>query len=63
MPIERGGIKGEVAVDFANYKQVDGITVPFSIRQSFGGQPVAEVTVEKLEFNVPLEDSFFKMPK
>ena len=62
MPVERGGIKGEVAVDFANYKQVDGITVPFTIRQSFGGQPVAEVTVEKLEFNVPLEDSFFKMP-
>jgi outer membrane lipoprotein-sorting protein len=62
MPVERGGIKGEVTVDFANYKQVEGITVPFTIRQSFGGQPVAEVTVEKLEFNVPMEDSFFKMP-
>jgi outer membrane lipoprotein-sorting protein len=62
MPVERGGIKGEVAVDFANYKQVEGITVPLSIRQSFGGQPVAELTVEKVEFNVPIEDSFFKMP-
>jgi outer membrane lipoprotein-sorting protein len=63
MDIEQGGRKGQVATEFSNYKAVDGIMVPFRIRQSFNGQPVAEATYTEIQFNAPIDDGLFKMPK
>jgi hypothetical protein len=36
--------------------------VPFTIRQLVNGQVNASTTIDKIEFNVPLDDSLFKMP-
>jgi outer membrane lipoprotein-sorting protein len=63
MDIEQGGRKGQVATEFSNYKSVDGIMVPFQIRQTFNGQPVAEVTYTQIQFNTPMDDELFRMPK
>ena len=63
MDIEQGGRKGQVATEFSNYKTVDGIMVPFQIRQTFNGQPVAEVLYTQIQFNTPMDDGLFKMPK
>jgi outer membrane lipoprotein-sorting protein len=54
---------GPVTVEtiLSNYQTVEGFPVPMSISQNAPtGQVV--ITVEKVEFNVPLEDGFFKMP-
>jgi outer membrane lipoprotein-sorting protein len=48
--------------EFRDYRSVDGRMVPFTTRQSQNGNVVATVTLDKVEFNVPVEDSFFKMP-
>lgn len=48
--------------EFLDYRNVDGRMVPFTTRQSQNGNVVATVTLDKVEFNVPIEDSFFKMP-
>jgi outer membrane lipoprotein-sorting protein len=62
MSVEQAGTKGELATELSDYRSIDGIMVPFSIRQMFNGKPGALVTYETFEFNVPIEDSFFQMP-
>jgi len=42
---------------------VNGVQMPFSITQKANGNPVMELTVEKYEVNVPVEDAMFKMPE
>ena len=54
---------GPVTVEtlLSNYQTVDGFPVPMTITQNAPtGQVV--ITVEKVEFNVPLDAGFFKMP-
>jgi outer membrane lipoprotein-sorting protein len=48
--------------EFSDYRDVEGCEVPFVIRQSQNGTVVATTTLDKVEFNVPIEDSHFKMP-
>ena len=47
----------------SDYRDVSGLKIPFKIKQTVNGTPVTELTIEKAEFNVPLDDSVFKMPK
>jgi len=47
--------------EFLDYRSVDGRLVPFKTRQVQNGKVTATLTLEKVEFNVPVEDSFFKM--
>ena len=42
---------------------MSGLKIPFRIKQTVNGTPVTELTIEKAEFNVPLDDAVFKMPK
>jgi len=50
-----------IETELSNYQMIDGIMVPMSIRQNAPtGQVV--ITVDKVEFDVPLDDALFKMP-
>ena len=60
--IDQGGQPMTIASDLSNYQEVNGIMLPFSMKQSMNGTPLAQMTIEKAEFNVPLDDSLFKMP-
>jgi outer membrane lipoprotein-sorting protein len=60
--IDQNGMKVEVASEMSNYQKVNGFTVPFSLLQSMNGTVAAQITLEKIEFNVPMEPSMFKMP-
>ncbi len=46
---------------FGDYKQVDGVMMPHSIESKVNGQTQAQITIESIEFNIEIEDSFFKM--
>ena len=37
--------------------------MPFQIVQSMNGNTVARVAIDKVEFNVPIDDEIFRMPK
>jgi len=63
MQMEQGGRKGVVTSEFYNYKEVDGVTVPLSIRQTFNGQVMAEAIYDQVQFNAPMPDSLFTMTK
>jgi outer membrane lipoprotein-sorting protein len=63
MQVEQGNRKAIVTLEFSNYKQVDGITVPFHIRQLHNGQLMVEVTYDEYQFNSLMADTLFSMPK
>jgi hypothetical protein len=48
--------------DFSDYRSVDGCMVPFMLQQRENRKIVATTTLDKVEFNVPIEDSYFQMP-
>jgi outer membrane lipoprotein-sorting protein len=61
--LDQGGQPVTVVSDLSDYRDVDGIKVPFTVKQTVNGTPVSQLTVEKVEFNAPIDDAIFKMPK
>ena len=55
------GVGPAVETEMSEYRTVDGVQVPHLIRVMQGGQVQAELRITKVEFNVPLEDSLFKI--
>lgn len=58
------GPRGRASLEmrFSDYRRVDGRMVPFVIENLVEGKPVAKTELDKIEFNLPIEDSFFRMP-
>src|SRR5579864_7064377 len=59
----RGAVR-ESQTDLGSYKQVEGVYYPFSIASGPKNRPDQKgtVTIEKIEANVDIPDSQFKMP-
>jgi outer membrane lipoprotein-sorting protein len=57
------GQKQTLEIHMADYKQVDGINLPHTIRQAVDGKPMVQMVVEKVELNPALDDALFSMPK
>ncbi|MEK6286340.1 MAG: outer membrane lipoprotein-sorting protein [Acidobacteriota bacterium] len=55
---------GEIEVDqyVGNYKPVNGVLFPFSLETKVKGQTVSQITLEKIDLDVAIDDSIFKMP-
>lgn len=60
--ITQMGQEMEVESFPGNYKKVDGVMMPYSLDQKVNGRSMLQMTVEKVETNLALEDSIFKMP-
>ena len=58
---DQGGMKMEVRTDLSNYQTVDGMRLPFTIKQFSNGMLAVEFTLEKVEFNTPVDDEMFRM--
>jgi hypothetical protein len=57
------GTLQESELYFGDYEQVNGIYYPFAIDQAQKGSASrTQISVEKIEQNMPLEDSRFSMP-
>jgi outer membrane lipoprotein-sorting protein len=61
--IEQGGSKQQLETELSNYQPVEGIMIPHTMKQSLNGTPVVQMTIDKVEFNAPMEASLFTMPK
>ena len=46
----------------SDYRSVDNIVLPFLIQQTSKNDPPITITITKVEFNVPLDDSLFSLP-
>jgi outer membrane lipoprotein-sorting protein len=59
------GPAGETAtatIEFGDFREVNGVLAPFTIKNMLDGRLISQVSVSKIEFNVPIEDSLFQMP-
>jgi outer membrane lipoprotein-sorting protein len=58
-----GGAKQALESELSNYKSVEGMMIPHTIKQSVNGMAVMEMTLEKVELNAPMNDDLFRMSK
>jgi outer membrane lipoprotein-sorting protein len=58
-----GGATQALESELSNYKSVDGMMIPHTIKQSVNGSPVMEMTLEKVELNAPMSADLFRMSK
>jgi outer membrane lipoprotein-sorting protein len=49
--------------ELADYREVEGIKIPFVIRTFANGVKQGEIRLEKVEFNIKIDDAIFRMPK
>lgn len=56
------GSQMEVESYPANYKPLNGVMIPYSIEQKMNGQTMMQMTVDKVDQNVTVDDSLFQMP-
>jgi outer membrane lipoprotein-sorting protein len=53
----------EFETSTGDYKEVDGLIIPFSMEVQAVGMPMSQtITFEKVELNPPIDDSRFSMP-
>jgi outer membrane lipoprotein-sorting protein len=60
----RRGAEMVIQTTVGDYKEVNGLMMPFSIEIKVQGMdvPGQKVTISKIEFNMPVDDARFKMP-
>jgi hypothetical protein len=58
---EQGQMKLEQV--FTDYRDVDGVQVPFVIRTLTNGVVQSEIKLKQVEFNVKMDDAMFRVPK
>ncbi|MGH9410610.1 MAG: hypothetical protein ACRD1V_14280 [Vicinamibacterales bacterium] len=60
--VQRGGQTLNSTSDPSDFRNVEGVMMPFQTTQQVSGMPPVVVRVQKVEFNVPVNDSIFRMP-
>jgi outer membrane lipoprotein-sorting protein len=53
---------GMLEEEFSDYRDVQGLKMPFSVRTLQNGKPVAEITIERIEINGVIDDALFRKP-
>lgn len=60
---KRQGVEFEVDTFYGDYKEVNGLMIPHSIESKASGNTVMQITLEKFEVDVDVDDSIFEMPQ
>lgn len=62
--VASGPAKGQMAETYmSDYREVEGLIMPFQIESKVGGQILQSISIQKIELNINMEDSFFAYPK
>jgi outer membrane lipoprotein-sorting protein len=61
--VEDGGQRTKMEMLFSDFQSIEGRKVPMTITQVVNGNQMVQFKYEKIEFNVPLDDALFRMPK
>ncbi len=54
---------GNIEQELSDYRDVDGLKIPFRIRTLANGVVQSETRVDAVEFNVKIDDAIFRMPR
>jgi outer membrane lipoprotein-sorting protein len=63
MTLDQDGQQMNIVTDLSDFRDVDGIKVPFSVKQTVNGTPITTLLVDKVQFNIPIDDALFRMPR
>ena len=60
-----GGVLGQIAINYSDFRTVDGLSLPFKTTATFDGQPfpALSTTVEAITINGQIDPSSFKKPQ
>jgi outer membrane lipoprotein-sorting protein len=61
--VDESGQQMKMEMRFSDFRKVEGRTVPFAMAQFVNGNKMMEIQFDKIEFNVPMEDSLFRIPR
>jgi outer membrane lipoprotein-sorting protein len=61
--LDQGGSQTAIVTEMSDYRDVDGRLVPFRTRQLLNGKVMASIALDNVEFNVPVDEAVFRMPK
>jgi len=61
--MDQGGMTLEIQTLMGDYQVTDGLQVARSMKTMMGGQQLATLSFTSVEFNVPVDDAEFTMPK
>ena len=54
---------GAIEIDFEDYREIDGVKLPYTIRRTFPNVPgIISSTFRQITHNVPIDESKFKVP-
>jgi outer membrane lipoprotein-sorting protein len=53
----------EVKTYIGDYREVEGLKMPFLVEAKVNGQSVQKITMEKITLNSPIDDALFSFPK
>jgi hypothetical protein len=60
--LSQGGHSMALAVEFSDFRPVEGMPMPFRVRNHAGGQLVSETTIRRYTVNPPDDPSLFDVP-
>jgi outer membrane lipoprotein-sorting protein len=69
LPIKTEGRRKQLGTEvlyesrIGDYKPVEGVLMPFRVKQMVNGRLAMEITIEKMDANVPVDKAVFKMPE
>ena len=58
-----GGQKQALDTEMSNYKAIDGIMIPHTVKQFMNGNQMVEMSITSVELNTPIDNALFSMPK
>jgi hypothetical protein len=61
LPQQQGDKTDELVIDYGDYREVDGVKLPYSIIETRPGQ-IQSLKLESYSLNMPLEDHLFENP-
>ena len=47
----------------SNFRPVSGVLFPFQVDQKADGKAIVQLTIDKVDVNLPLDDTIFRMPE
>jgi outer membrane lipoprotein-sorting protein len=54
---------GAAEQELSDYRDVEGLKMPFKITSTVGGVPRVSIAITKIEINPAIDDAMFRMPK
>lgn len=59
-----GGVLGDIAINYSDFRTVEGLSLPFKITATFDGQPLPpqSATIESITINGQVDPASFKRP-